>query len=191
MKKIIYTTSYLLLLTVAITSCNTNNTTKMKDMTENTVEDSTTNIQNDSIPADTTTATKTDTTEKATIVPLRLMVDKLVTNEGEVEIGVYTPKNKFPDEKDKFKVYRFKPENLKVDVEIKDLPYGEYAFAIYHDENNNGKIDKNLVGIPKEPYAFSNNYKPTIKAPSFKDCNFTYSKESNEVKISLLNTSKK
>jgi len=191
MKKIIYTTSYLLLLTVAITSCNTNNTTKMKDMTENTVEDSTTNIQNDSIPADTTTATKTDTTEKATIVPLRLMVDKLVTNEGEVEIGVYTPKNKFPDEKDKFKVYRFKPENLKVDVEIKDLPYGEYAFAIYHDENNNGKIDKNMIGIPKEPYAFSNNYKPTIKAPSFKDCNFTYSEKSNEVKISLLNTSKK
>ena len=190
MKKIIYTTSYLLLLTVAITSCNTNNTTKMKDMTENTVEDSTTNIQNDSIPADTTT-TKTDTTEKAAIVPLRLMVDKLVTNEGEVEIGVYTPKNKFPDEKDKFKVYRFKPENLKVDVEIKDLPYGEYAFAIYHDENNNGKIDKNMIGIPKEPYAFSNNYKPTIKAPSFKDCNFTYSEKSNEVKISLLNTSKK
>jgi uncharacterized protein (DUF2141 family) len=31
--------------------------------------------------------------------PLRIVIDNLANNNGEVEIGVYTPKNKFPDEK--------------------------------------------------------------------------------------------
>jgi len=66
------------------------------------------------------------------------------------------------------------------------LPYGELALAVYHDENNSGEIDKNMIGIPKERYAFSNNIKPTIKAPSFDDCKFSYSETSNTVKISLL-----
>ena len=97
-----------------------------------------------------------------------------INGENEIEVGGgSTPKNKFPDENDEFKKLRFKPKHGKIDVMIKDLPYGELAFAIYHDVNNNGKIDKNAIGIPKERYAFSNNIKPTIKAPSFDDCKFT------------------
>ena len=58
--------------------------------------------------------------------------------------------------------------------------------AIYQDVDGDGKITKNLIGIPKEPYAFSNNYKPTIKAPSFNDCKFTYSAKSNTVNMKLI-----
>ena len=118
--------------------------------------------------------------------PLRIVIDNLANNDGEVEIGVYTPKNKFPDEKDKFKKYRFKPKHRKIDESITDLPYGEFAFAVYHDENNSGEIDKNLIGIPKERYAFSNNIKPTFKAPNFEDCKFNYDKNTDVIRISLL-----
>ena len=195
MIKHIYTTTYILFLTIAFSSCNSNNPQKM-ETTENTTVDSTsttTNSDSTTTPVD-SVVTKEDTTttpEKVVNVPLKVIVDNLSTNEGEIEIGVYTPQNKFPDEKDKFKKYRFKPENMKLEIELTDLKYGEYAFAIYHDENNNGKIDKNMIGIPTEPYAFSNNYKPTIKAPSFDNCKFTYSKESHEVRISLINKKKK
>jgi uncharacterized protein (DUF2141 family) len=127
-----------------------------------------------------------DTASKSTKIPLRLIVDNLKTSDGEIEVGVYTPKNKFPDEDDKFKKYRFKAKKGKIDEMITDIPYGELAMAIYHDENNNGKIDKNAIGIPKEPYAFSNNYKPTIKAPNFDNCKFSYNKKSSTVKISML-----
>lgn len=185
-----YKLAYLLLI-IAFYSCNSNNTTKMKEITEITAEDSTSN-ETETVPADSTVITDTSaTTEKATNVPLRVIIDNLSTNDGEIEISVYTPKNKFPEENGQLKKYRFKPENLKLDVQLKDLPYGELAIALYHDENNNGKIDKNMIGIPTEPYGFSNNYKPTIKAPNFDNCKFTYSKESNEVRISLLGKKKK
>lgn len=123
-------------------------------------------------------------------VPLRVIIDNLSTNEGEVEIGVYTPENKFPDEKDKFKKYRFQPKSELIDVLLEDLPYGELALAVYHDENNNGKIDKNFLGIPTEPYAFSNNFKPSIKAPSFDNCKFSYNELNHVVRISLINKRK-
>lgn len=127
-----------------------------------------------------------DTAKTATQKPLKLTIDHIKASIGEIEIGVYTPNNKFPDEDDKFKKYRFKAKKGKIVQLINDLPYGELAMAIYHDENNNGVIDKNGIGIPKEPYAFSNNYKPTIKAPSFDNCKFSYNKQSNSVHISLL-----
>ena len=127
-----------------------------------------------------------NTDSKSKQTPLRLIIDNIASNSGEIEIGVYTPENKFPDEDDKFKKYRFKAKKGKIDEMIADIPYGELAMAIYHDENNNGKIDKNAIGIPKEPYAFSNNYKPTIKAPNFDNCKFSYNKKSSTVKISML-----
>ena len=92
MRKYIYAPTYLLLLTIAFSSCNST-TQKMKD-TETTIEDST--ATTNTVPADSTIAK--DTTEQATNVPLRVIIDNLSTNDGEIEIGVYTPENKFPDE---------------------------------------------------------------------------------------------
>ena len=193
MIKNLHTIICLLFVIIAFSSCNTNSEKKMEKDTESPTADSTlsdTLIR--TTPHDSIIKNDTIVSPKVTAkVPLSVVIDNLSSNDGEIEIGVYTPQNKFPDEKDKFKKYRFKPKNLKVDIKLADLPYGEYAFAIYHDENNNGNIDKNLIGIPNEPYAFSNNYKPTIKAPTFDNCNFTYSKESNEIKISLLGKKKK
>ena len=99
---------------------------------------------------------------------------------------MYGAKNKFPDPKDQLKLYTFKPDSITLRVSITDLPFGTYALAIYQDVNSNGKIDKNLIGIPTEPYAFSNNYKPTIKAPAFKNCQFEYTTANNVVAMKMI-----
>jgi uncharacterized protein (DUF2141 family) len=52
------------------------------------------------------------------------------------------------------------------------LEAGIYAVSAFIDLNGNGKLDKNFFGIPKEPYCFSNNFKPALSAPDFKDCSF-------------------
>jgi uncharacterized protein (DUF2141 family) len=118
--------------------------------------------------------------------PLTINVTNLESATAPVVMGIYGTKNKFPDSKDQLKEYRFKPKNGKLSAKIDDLTYGEFAMAIYQDVNSDGKIDKNMIGIPEEPFGFSNNYKPTIKAPSFKDCKFDYNEHTNTVDISLI-----
>jgi uncharacterized protein (DUF2141 family) len=129
---------------------------------------------------------KETTTVVVKRVPLTLIVKNLQSPTAPVTIGVYGTENKFPDPKDQLKEYVFKPKSGQLIVKVKDLPYGIYALAIYQDENSNGKIDKNFLGIPTEHYAFSNNYKPTVKAPAFKDCQFTYSATTSSVTMTLI-----
>jgi uncharacterized protein (DUF2141 family) len=70
------------------------------------------------------------------------------------------------------------------ELQIKDLPEGEYALAIYHDENGNRELDTNWLGIPKEPIGFSNSKMKTFGPPGFDDCSF-YFKADKEIQISL------
>ena len=136
----------------------------------------------------TTTVDKSKSTKKGDlkIVPLTVNVTNLKSKTATVVIGLYAPANKFLDENDQLKEYRIKPKNGKFSAKITNQNYGEFGMAIYQDVDGDGKITKNLIGIPKEPYAFSNNYKPTIKAPSFNDCKFTYSAKSNTVNMKLI-----
>lgn len=118
--------------------------------------------------------------------PLTLTITNLKSSTAPIIMGVYSIKNKFPDPRDKFKEYTFKPNGKMLVVKITNLKFGMYAMAIYQDENSNGTIDKNMVGIPTERYGFSNNYKPMIRAPRFNDCMFEYSAKANAVSVKLI-----
>ncbi len=134
-----------------------------------------------------TKETASASTAKATSrTPLILTIMNLESSTAPIVVGVYGTKNKFPDPKDQFKEYQFKPRGKKLVAKITNLKFGEYAMAIYQDENGNGKIDKNILGIPTECYGFSNNYKPMIKAPRFDNCEFEYSAKANTVSINLI-----
>jgi uncharacterized protein (DUF2141 family) len=144
-------------------------------------------------PMDTATALDTikgDTSTVSEVVksraPLTLVITNLVSRTAPVIVGLYDEKCKFPDPKGQLKIYTFKPDSVTLTATIADLPFGTYALAIYQDVNSNGKIDKNLIGIPTEPYAFSNNYKPTVKAPGFKNCSFEYSASANSVSMTMI-----
>lgn len=60
------------------------------------------------------------------------------------------------------------------DCVFKDIKPGEYAVVTFHDENNNGKFDEDALGLPLEEYGFSNNLKPQVSPPVFKDAAFKY-----------------
>ncbi len=125
---------------------------------------------------------KPDTTQK----PLTLIIDNLGSAEAPVQVGFYTRSNKFLDTRDQFKRYVFTPAGDILTAHITDLPYGEYAFALFQDLKRKGKIARNLLGLPTDPYGFSNNFRPTIKAPKFNDCCFTYSETVHTLHISLI-----
>ena len=118
--------------------------------------------------------------------PLTLIIENLKSSTATVFVGLYGTKNDFPNPKDQLKEYKFKPHGTQLTAQISNLQFGTYAIALYQDENSNGKIDKNFLGIPTERYALSNNYKPTVKAPSFKDCKFEYTAKSNKVNMTML-----
>lgn len=148
-------------------------------------------VEKTAVAIDTTSKTVCQTKDTAALAPnihksLTVIVKNLGATHGIMHVGVYGPHNKFPDPKGQLKEYKFKVDSDELTAEIDDLNYGELALALYQDINENGKIDKNPIGIPKEPYGFSNNYKPTIKAPSFKDCRFNYSESTCCVTISLI-----
>jgi len=49
---------------------------------------------------------------------------------------------------------------------------GTYAVAVAHDENSNRKTDANMLGIPTEAWGVSNNVRPSLRAPTFREAQF-------------------
>lgn len=52
--------------------------------------------------------------------------------------------------------------------------------------NSNDQFDINSFRLPSEDYAFSNNFKPTLKAPDFDDCSFSYNSSTHTVTMKLI-----
>ncbi len=59
-------------------------------------------------------------------------------------------------------------------IEIPNLPPGEYAAQAYHDENGNDKVDQGLFGIPREGVGFSNDAKIRLGPPRYRDAAFRF-----------------
>ena len=110
-------------------------------------------------------------------------IDKI---KGEIKVGVFDNDTHFLKEGHAIKNYSIKVENNTAILTIKDLPKGEYAISMYHDQNSDNECNRNFIGIPKEPYAFSNNIKPKMSAPKYKDCKFTFT-ENKTLNINLIN----
>jgi|AntRauTorckE5430_2_1112549.scaffolds.fasta_scaffold00698_11 uncharacterized protein (DUF2141 family) len=120
--------------------------------------------------------------------PLLITITNIKEVVGNVRIGIYKSTNDFPDEKNTYKnkIYKISKAGT-ITLKISDLPCGNYAIALYQDKNKNGTMDKNFAGIPKEPFAFTNNIKPRFSAPSFEDCEITYSEINHKITVNLLN----
>ncbi|HET7361713.1 MAG TPA: DUF2141 domain-containing protein [Salinimicrobium sp.] len=90
-------------------------------------------------------------------------------SDGMVMVGLYNNESTFLDES--FKKIRTKVKDEKATVTFTDIPNGTYAIALYHDENNNRELDM-FLGIPTEDYGVSNNAKPALSKPDWKDVKF-------------------
>lgn len=124
---------------------------------------------------------------RSTVTPkkgsLKVEIHNLRTQKGSVYIALFKPGTDFPGGKP--------VEGKKVEANGRSaqttfsVEPGNYAIAVYHDENSNGKMDKRIFGIPKEPYGFSNNIRPIMSAPKFRDCQFSVSEGGKAVSIEL------
>ncbi|HYW96575.1 MAG TPA: DUF2141 domain-containing protein [Bacteroidales bacterium] len=104
---------------------------------------------------------------------LRVVVKGLRNHEGLMNITLFDSATGFPGDIDRAVQWDSKAiEGDSVMFTFYGLSPGEYAFAVLHDENGDGKMNKVFPGLPKEGFAFSTNYRPVIRAPSFKDVSF-------------------
>ncbi|GAB4015859.1 DUF2141 domain-containing protein [Spirosoma migulaei] len=114
---------------------------------------------------------------------LTIDIQNIRSQKGSVYIALFKPDSGFPEGNP--------VEGKKADIKgsnaqtIFSIEPGEYAVAVFHDENGNGILDKRIFGMPKEPYGFSNNFRPRLSAPKFKDCQFSVGTSGRTISIKL------
>lgn len=107
-------------------------------------------------------------------VPVQVEIGSLRNTKGDVICLLFNSPEGFPETHAK----AYKEVHASIDAgravcDFKDVTPGTYALIAFHDENHNGKMDKNFMGIPQEGYLASNNVRPMMSAPEFKDASFT------------------
>ncbi|MYM22061.1 DUF2141 domain-containing protein [Duganella sp. FT135W] len=98
---------------------------------------------------------------------LTINIDGVSSAEGQVMVAVFNSADTFPAKP--LRAAAVPAHEGTVQLQVTDLPAGDYALAVYHDANGNGKMDRNSVGMPTEDFAFSNNAFGKRGAPSFED----------------------
>jgi len=105
---------------------------------------------------------------------LTITVTNLFSDSARVTGSLFNSSGNFPTG-DKFKTFSETPAagDTQVQINVADLPDGQYAIGLYQDTNGNGKLDQNFLQIPKEPIGFSNNTFPKLRKPTWDECVFT------------------
>lgn len=104
---------------------------------------------------------------------LRIEITDIRNASGKVGCLIFNAPEGYPEAHDKAHKEIHVPIMSGVAVcEFKKLTAGEYAAIVIHDENLNGKLDKNFLGIPREGYGASNNIRPAMSAPGYKEAAF-------------------
>ncbi|MFA5667883.1 MAG: DUF2141 domain-containing protein [Balneolaceae bacterium] len=119
-------------------------------------------------------------TQKASF---KLYINGIEKVEGEIRIAIFDSKNKYT--KDPIHAVVLPISDTKVELELENMSYGEYAIAVYHDQNKNGKLDTNLLGMPKEKYGFSNNARGKFGPASWDDAVFEIASPTKVAEISI------
>jgi uncharacterized protein (DUF2141 family) len=116
---------------------------------------------------------------------LKVIIEGLENDRGEVQIGLFQDAESWDDKKEKCSGAYLKINNNKADWILENVLYGEYAVRFFHDENLNSEMDTNFLGIPTEDYGFSNNAKALFGMPSFEEAKFKMDSKNKTIKIIL------
>ena len=71
-----------------------------------------------------------------------------------------------------------------VECKFNSVPAGEDAISVTHDMNGNLSIDTNFFGVPTEAWGVSNNARPLMRAPEWKEAKFLVV-DSNDIKLDI------
>lgn len=112
--------------------------------------------------------------------------------EGHLHVALYDKEKSWKTDMKKelsTKQYRLervlatKVQDGKLEVVFDEIRSGKYAVSLFHDLNDNEKIDKAGL-LPIEAFGFSNNYKPVLRPPRFRECAFNV-KEAGKTEIGI------
>jgi uncharacterized protein (DUF2141 family) len=117
---------------------------------------------------------------------LIIEINKLENSKGSIQLSLFKSSEGFPNEYKKSFRYLTAPSVTGLNkIEMKDIPFGNYALAVLHDENNDFELDTNFLGIPTEGYGFSNNVKGLFGPPDYDEAKFKFNESSKILKIIL------
>ncbi len=105
-------------------------------------------------------------------------------SEGQIKVALYDNSDGFLKSDRVFKSDSVLAKKGKTEVQLEDIPDGEYAIALYHDANGNDELDTNWLGIPKEAVGFSNAKMKTFGPPKFVECAFKM-EPNTQIKVAL------
>ena len=123
------------------------------------------------------------TVEHNLVSTITLMIEGVDDPVGEIRIAIFDSENRYLENPSLADVVP--ASQTKIEWQIENLAYGQYAIAVYHDKNKNGKLDTNMLGIPLEEYGFSNNARSRFGPASWSQAKFTVN-ERNAVHRILL-----
>jgi len=111
------------------------------------------------------------TVEHNFVSTITLMIEGVDDPVGEIRIAIFDSENRYLENPSLADVVP--ASETKIEWQIENLAYGQYAIAVYHDKNKNGKLDTNMLGIPLEEYGFSNNARGRFGPASWSQAKFT------------------
>ncbi|MEL7447768.1 MAG: DUF2141 domain-containing protein [Pseudomonadota bacterium] len=114
---------------------------------------------------------------------LVVKAEGLESNEGRLRFVVFPSKDTFLKRPVQSGVVEIADQAGEWHAE--DVPYGEYAVLVHHDVNDNGKMERHWYGKPKEPGGASNNPKPRMGPPRWKDTVFVLDSPELTLKIQV------
>jgi uncharacterized protein (DUF2141 family) len=117
---------------------------------------------------------------------LRMAFSNILEKKGSLYVAVYNRSEGFLDEKYACHKQAYPVTRTGImEVELPNLPLGDYAVACYQDLNGNGRLDRNMLGIPTEPYGFSNDARPRLRAPSWEEAKVSATKSGEVLNVRL------
>ena len=118
---------------------------------------------------------------------IRVKVEGLRSDKGQVKCALFSSAKDFPKNGDKAVAHAQSAiAHGKAVCEFSAVAPGRYAVSVFHDENSNGKMDTNFIGMPREGVGASNNAIGHFGPPKFDAAAFSYSGGQLELAITVI-----
>lgn len=104
---------------------------------------------------------------------LTVTIEGIRSARGDIYLAVFRNPQNWPDGSRAEYQERRKAAPGAVTFRLTDLAPGTYAAASFHDENGNGRFDRSFIGMPEEGWGVSNDVRPGLRAPTFREASFT------------------
>jgi len=118
---------------------------------------------------------------------ITIHVTGLINNKGDVVCSLCSSPEGYPGDCKHRQTVKAAIANQKAACVFPHKAPGDYAATIFHDEDGDGKFKRNLLGIPKEGFGFSNNFRPTVRAPTWDEAKFNFPGGQGAITINIIN----